>query len=84
MNLNMKLNLLTEQQNEMKKQGNLRAYKGLLMQEAAILRERGKKETDPIAAEILLSAGKEAMILAIEVGTIINKPVQSNTQDAQA
>lgn len=65
------LNLLAEQQDEMVKQGNLRAAKGLCMREAALLRERAK-ELDGEARTVFLEGATEAMARALAFDDLLH------------
>jgi len=61
------LNMLTEQQDQMVKEGEFKVYKGLCMQESALLRERAKMTVNEKDQKILLIAAKEAMERALAI-----------------
>ncbi len=66
MSLSKSLNLLCEQQDQMVKDGNIRAYIGLCMKEAALLRTTGKQLADEAAQKIFFAAANEAMKRALK------------------
>ena len=64
------LNLLAEQQDEMVRQNNIKAYKGLCMEEAALLFRRAK-ETEGNIRICLLAAAKEAMERVFHIDSLL-------------
>ena len=73
--LTEELNLLVEHQEEMVKQGELRAYQGLCMQEAALLREYGKNAVDEETKKTLFCAANNAMERALKIDISLNTNV---------
>ena len=76
------LNTLAEQQDEMMEQGEIVLYKGLCMQEAALLRERAHYLEDQATKEALLDAANGAMERALTVDKLLTLEVEFISQDA--
>lgn len=66
------LSSLAEQQEKMVEQGDLRAYIGLCMQEAAILKTYSKEAKDEETRLVLLYSANEAMNRAIQIDISLN------------
>ena len=65
------LNLLAEQQDQMLKENNIRAYAGLKMKEASIFHIRAKEIKSSLAKQILIKAAEEAIISAMKINQLI-------------